>query len=56
MEPVKMPPLGLRPRRIVESLRIREILEAMDRYSQESKRIPEEWIAELSELTARNPD
>lgn len=50
---VKEPPLGLRPRWKVEALRIREILGAMNRYAQERKRIPSDWIDELSELTER---
>lgn len=44
------PPIGLRPRWIVQALRIREILEAMDRYNSAGKPIPEEWSDELNEL------
>ena len=49
-EPGEKPPLGLRPRSIVTSLRIQEIIEAMQRYSVSSKPIPPDWIAELNEL------
>lgn len=46
------PPIGLRPRWIVQALRIREILEAMGRYNSVGKPIPEEWSEELDELFA----
>jgi len=46
------PPIGLRPRWIVQSLRIREILEAIDRYVSAGKPIPKEWSDELNELFA----
>jgi hypothetical protein len=44
------PPLGLRPRFIVAKLRIQEILEAMQRYVEADKAIPDEWRTELIEL------
>ena len=45
---VKAPPIGLRPRAIVDALRIKEILEAMVRYSDDGKYIPQEWVEELA--------
>lgn len=51
VEQVKRPPLGLMPRKIWLQLRVRELLSAMDRYSEEMYRIPVEWIEELSQLS-----
>lgn len=50
MESSEKPPLGLRPRWIVDALRIREILEAMDRYNSAGVPIPTDWSDELNEL------
>ena len=47
------PPLGLRPRYIVDAIRIQEILAACTRYTTEAKPIPAVWLEELSELNAR---
>ena len=48
------PPLGLMPRRINDSRRIREILQAMDRYNSSLLMpIPQEWVDELSDLVWR---
>ncbi len=47
---VKAPPIGLRPRRVVATFRMKEILEAMKRYSEAEKAIPKEWVEELGEL------
>ena len=44
------PPLGIKPRYIHDGERVREILNAMDRYSKASKHIPGEWIDELGDL------
>lgn len=44
----KAPPIGLRPKAIVDALRIKEILEAMTRYSDDGQKIPQEWLDELS--------
>ena len=48
-------PLGLRPRHIVESLRMQEILEACHRYSQAGVAIPIDWLLELEELNGKLP-
>jgi len=45
------PPLGLRPRYIVIQHRIREILEAVDRYNDALYIIPQEWLDELCDLS-----
>lgn len=47
-ELLKAPPIGLRPKAIVDALRIQEILEAMTRYVADGKAIPQDWIDELS--------
>jgi hypothetical protein len=46
----KAPPLGLRPRFIVAELRAQEIVEAMGRYFEAKKAIPQDWHDELAEL------
>lgn len=46
----KKPPIGLRPRKIVAELRIKEITEAMIRYANDNYIIPPEWITEYNEL------
>lgn len=47
------PPLGLRPRCVSDAKRVLEILEAINRYIEVSKRVPEEWIDEFIELNDR---
>lgn len=44
------PPIGIKPRYIHDGERLREILNAMDRYSRALKHIPGEWIDELRDL------
>lgn len=44
------PPVGLRPRMIAEWARVDEISDAMDRYLQARKQVPDEWIKEFTEL------
>ena len=44
------PPLGLMPRAIHDFNRIREIVEAIERYSDAEKPIPLEWVGELKDL------
>lgn len=46
------PPLGLKPRRLVVEARIKEILEAMSRYVDEGRVVPEYWHDELSDKLA----
>lgn len=47
---VEKPPLGLKPKWIHDKQRKREIIEAMERYSNAGKPIPAEWVEELKEL------
>ena len=47
------PPLELKPRFIVEQARIGEIRMAMNRYIDEFKTIPLEWIFEYNDLAHR---
>jgi hypothetical protein len=44
------PPLGLRPRFIMERNRMIEIFEAMLRYVDAEKKVPKKWRKELNEL------
>ena len=48
----KKPPVGLRPRYVVQQLRLIEILEAFMRYVHEDIRIPDDWIREFAELNS----
>lgn len=48
------PPLGLRPRWIVEGDRLQEVLEAMSRYISAMKEIPVEWLEEYNDIVERN--
>lgn len=41
------PPLGLMPEKIWNTKRRIDIIEAMNRYAEAEKKIPDEWIAEL---------
>ena len=52
----KKPPLGVAPRWIREEQRIAELSEAIVRYAEANKEIPEEWTKEYNELIARNKD
>jgi hypothetical protein len=47
------PPIGLRPKYIAVSSRIKEIHEAMLRYIDADYVIPDEWLLEYMELTAQ---
>lgn len=44
------PPVGLRPKSVVDQERIIEILEAMHRYVKVGKEVPYEWQQELAEF------
>ena len=48
------PPLGLRPRWILDLHRTNEILSAMQRYAEACLPLPQEWMDELNELASRN--
>lgn len=44
------PPLGIMARKMVNEVRLTDILEACTRYVAVGKQIPEEWLTELSDL------
>lgn len=46
------PPLGITPRWLHDEKRIYEILDGMERYSQEKKVVPIDWITEAREIFA----
>lgn len=47
------PPLGLRPRFIVDEQRLDEVKSAIIRYIEHGKKLPDEWIQEYNELIIR---
>ena len=47
---VPKPPLGLKPKYIHDKARVKEILDAMERYSYQRFPVPIEWVEELREL------
>lgn len=47
---VSKPPLGLRPRSVVDALRYKEVGEAMARYIMAGMDIPDEWLVEFKTL------
>jgi len=51
---IKKPPLGLKPRYLVEEERILEISSAILRYVNCNYEIPIEWVEEYNELVGRN--
>ncbi len=46
----QQPPIGLRPKIVVDAERIQEIKEAIVRYALAGKDIPQEWQQELFDL------
>lgn len=50
MDVYEKPPLGLGPKWIHDVKRIREILDAIERYSDANMPIPKVWVDELREL------
>lgn len=44
------PPLGLKPRKFAVQERLVEVLQAMTRYVEAGKKIPDEWDKEYAEL------
>jgi hypothetical protein len=48
--PTDPEPIGLVPKSIHDSNRLRDIVEAMQRFASADKRIPAEWISELQYL------
>ena len=49
------PPLGLTPKWVRDLQRAFEILEAMQRYVEVRKPIPQAWIDELAEVAGEKP-
>jgi hypothetical protein len=47
------PPIGIMPRKTHDSLRARNLLDAMLRYSKANKTIPIEWLEELKQLDGK---
>lgn len=47
---LKRPPQGITPKTIWQLQRKSDLIDAMKRFSDENKTIPEEWITELNEL------
>lgn len=52
---VTPPPIGIRPRFIIELQRIEEISGGIIRYLEAKRQIPIEWIEEYNELTSKYP-
>jgi len=47
----KKPPVGIKPRHLHDTARIKEIHAAMGRYIEDAKQIPAEWSKELLDLS-----
>lgn len=52
----RKPPIGLRPRFVVESERLQEISEAVNRYVKAGFDVPEEWLDEWEEIAKKYPE
>ena len=50
MSELKKPPLGLEPRRVHDSRRAEDILDAIERYTDANMSIPKAWVEELKDL------
>ena len=48
-----IPPLGIKPKFIWDSMRIQDILDAMERFADAQKPVPVEWVTELRDLLVR---
>lgn len=48
----RKPPIGLKPKYIHDIERIKEIIDAMKRYSENNISIPVEWIDELVSIVS----
>ena len=46
---IEKPPLGIMPKKLWIEFRRNEIIEAIIRYSEALKEIPQEWVDELNE-------
>lgn len=52
---VDKPPLGIMPKWLADEKRLKELGEAMDRYRQGNKELPQEWVDEFNELQLNKP-
>ena len=50
MSELKKPPLGLKPRWVHDSRRAKDILDAIERYTDVNMSIPKAWVKELKDL------
>jgi len=50
MSELKKPPLGLEPRWVHDSRRAKDILDAIERYTDANMSIPKKWVEELKDL------
>lgn len=50
MSELKKPPLGLEPRWVHDSRRVKAILDAIERYTDANMSIPKKWVEELKDL------
>lgn len=50
---ITKPPLGLVPREVHELERIKDIVDAIERYTAANMLIPKRWVEELKELLAK---
>ena len=50
MEESKKPPVGIKPRWLHDSQRARDIIDAIERYTEANMTIPKIWIDELRDL------
>jgi hypothetical protein len=47
------PPIGLKPQHIHEQDRMKDIMDAMQRYGDATKPIPANWVREYNEIAIR---
>lgn len=50
MSELEKPPLGLEPRWVHDSRRAKDILDAIERYTDANMSIPKTWVEELQDL------
>jgi len=50
IEQLELPPLGLKPRRLHDAGRIKDIVSAINRYREAKLEIPKEWTEEYNDL------
>jgi len=50
-ESQEKPPIGLTPKRIHDSVRVGDIVRAMNRFIDAGMDIPQDWVNELSDIS-----